>query len=77
MDVVMGKPIKKLKLDTRGMSGAIDFNDELADLFANKDSLGADLFSSTLTTIKKKTPEPAPIPTLTRRKSQELMAMAA
>ena len=45
----MGKPIKKLKLDTRGMSGAIDFNDELADLFANKDDLGADLFTSQLT----------------------------
>ena len=69
----MGKPIKKLKLDTRGMSGAIDFNDELADLFEQKDNLGADLFSKTLTNIKKKTPEVAPVRdddrTLTRRKS--------
>ena len=69
----MGKPIKKLKLDTRGMSGAIDFNDELADLFEQKDNLGADLFSKTLTNIKKKTPEVPPVRdddrTLTRRKS--------
>ena len=69
----MGKPIKKLKFDTRGMSGAIDDNDMLADLFAQKDNLGADLFSKTLNTIKKKTPEALPArvdePKLTRRKS--------
>ena len=58
----MGKPIKKLKLDTRGMSGAIDLNDELADLFEKKDALGADLFSSQLTQIKKKTPDVAAAP---------------
>lgn len=69
----MGKPIKKLKLDTRGMNSAIDDNDMLAELFEQKDNLGADLFSKTLNTIKKKTPEALPAkvdePKLTRRKS--------
>ena len=70
---MIGKPIKKLKLDTRGMSGAIDINDEIAELFEQKDILGADLFAKKLASIKKKTPEVAPVkvdePKLTRRKS--------
>jgi len=36
-DVIVGKPIKKLKVDLRDVNDAVDLNDALADLFEKKE----------------------------------------
>jgi len=35
--VIVGKPIKKLKVDLRDVNDAVDLNDALADLFEKKE----------------------------------------
>lgn len=42
MEVIHGKPIKKLRVDLKGKNDALDLQDDLADLFAAKS--GNDMF---------------------------------
>ena len=50
VEIIHGKPIKKLRVDLKGKNDALDFQDDLADLFALKS--GTDMLTSLITSTQ-------------------------
>ena len=52
VEIIHGKPIKKLRVDLKGTNDALNFQDDLADLFALKS--GTDMLASLVTSQSSK-----------------------